>query len=306
LSSQKPGFGKASINREFLMKYSCIHTHTHFCDGKGDVESFCVKAWEKGFDSLGFSSHAPVFRKTGITTDWNVKEERLEAYLDEVRAAKRRWEGRLSVYLGLEVDFIPGLMGPADRDYRDMGLDYIIGSVHFVVPPRGAPFTVDGPPEELETGIREGWGGDARGVVNAYWDSVEAMLRAGGLDVLGHPDLIKKNNPQNRWFSEEDEFYRRRTAAAAALSAQTGVTAEINTGGMNRKRISVPYPSPAFLKLFRENRVPMVINADAHRCEDLDGHYGEAREALLAAGYTETVLFGGRKDGLARWESEKL
>jgi histidinol-phosphatase (PHP family) len=270
------------------------------------VESFCLKAREKGFGSLGFSAHAPVFKKTGIATDWHVKEERLEAYLDEVRAAKRRWEGRLNIYLGLEVDFIPGLMGPADKDYRDMGLDYIIGSVHFIIPPRGDPFTVDGSPEELEKGIREGWGGDAREAVNAYWDSLEAMLRAGGLDVLGHPDLIKKNNLQNRWFSEEDEFYRQRTAAAAALASRTGVTAEINTGGMNRKKLSVPYPSLPFLTLFRENHVPIVINADAHRREDLDGHYAEAREALLAAGYTGTALFEGRKDGRAQWRIESL
>jgi histidinol-phosphatase (PHP family) len=288
------------------MTYSCIHTHTDFCDGKGDVESFCRKALEKGFGSLGFSAHAPIFKKTGMVTDWHMKDERLEAYLDEVRAAQRRWEGRLSVYLGLEVDFIPGLMGPGDKDYQDMGLDYIIGSVHYVVPPKGAPFTVDGSPEELEQGVREGWGGDAWGMVNAYWDNLEVMLRAGGLDVLGHPDLIKKNNPRNRWFSEEDGFYRQRTLAAAALASQTGVTPEINTGGMNRKKLSVPYPSLPFLRLFREYGVPMVINADAHRAEDLDGHYREAREALLAAGYTETALFAGRKDGLARWRFEKL
>jgi histidinol-phosphatase (PHP family) len=288
------------------MTLSCIHTHTQFCDGQGDVESFCRKALEKGFGSLGFSSHAPILKKTGMATDWNMKEERLEPYLDEVRAAKRRWEGRLTVYLGLEVDFIPGLMGPADRDYLGLGLDYIIGSVHYVIPPRGAPFTVDGPPEELEQGIREGWGGDAQGMVHAYWDSLEAMLRAGGLDVLGHPDLVKKNNLQNRWFSEEDGFYRQRILAAAALASQTGVTAEINTGGMNRKKIPVPYPSLPFLRLFREQGVPMVINADAHRAEDLDGHYREAREALLAAGYTETAIFAGREDGLARWRFEKL
>jgi histidinol-phosphatase (PHP family) len=288
------------------MVYSCIHTHTRFCDGEEDVEDFCLKAREKGFGSLGFSAHAPILKKTGIATDWHVREERLEAYLDEVRTAKRRWEGRLNVYLGLEVDFILGLMGPADRDYRDMGLDYVIGSVHFLIPPRGAPFTVDGSPEELERGIREGWGGEAGETVNAYWDNLEAMLRAGGLDVLGHPDLIKKNNLQNRWFSEEEGFYRQRIGAAAALASQTGVTAEINTGGMNRKKIPVPYPSLPFLRLFRENRVPIVINADAHRPEDLDGHYEEARKALLAAGYTETVLFEGRKGGLAQWRTEKL
>jgi histidinol-phosphatase (PHP family) len=50
----------------------------------------------------------------------------------------------------------------------------------------------------------------------------------------------------------------------------------------------------------------MVINADAHRPEDLDGHYPEARTALLDAGYTETALFEGRKDGRPQWRTEKL
>jgi histidinol-phosphatase (PHP family) len=288
------------------MVYSCIHTHTRFCDGVGEVEDFCRGAFEKGFLSLGFSAHAPILKKTGIATDWNLGEERLGEYLEEVRGARRRWEGRLAVYLGLEVDFIPGLMGPADGDYREMGLDYVIGSVHFLVPPRGAPFTVDGPPEEMERGIREGWGGDARGAVEAYWDGLEGMLAAGGLDVLGHPDLIKKNNAGDRWFSEGEGFYRRRLGRAAALASRAGVTAEINTGGMNRKKIAVPYPSLPFLRRFREYRVPMVINADAHRREDLDGHYREARDALLAAGYTETVLFEGRKGGRAQWRAERL
>jgi histidinol-phosphatase (PHP family) len=288
------------------MTLSCLHTHTLFCDGQGDVESFCRAANAKGFRSLGFSAHAPILKKTGIPTGWNLREEKLEPYLDAVRAAKSRWEGKLELYLGLEVDFIPGLMGPADRDYRDLGLDYVIGSVHFLTPPRGAPFTVDGPPEELERGIREGYGGDARAAVNAYWDSAEAMLRAGGLDLMGHPDLIKKNNPQNRFFSEAEPFYLRRISAAAALAGQTGVTVEINTGGMNRGKTSGPYPSLPLLKLFRQNQVPMVINADAHRPEDLDGHYAKAGEALLAAGYRESVFFEGRKDGRPQWRPEAL
>jgi histidinol phosphatase-like PHP family hydrolase len=50
----------------------------------------------------------------------------------------------------------------------------------------------------------------------------------------------------------------------------------------------------------------MVINADAHRAEDLDGHYAEARQAMLAAGYTETALFQGRENGRPVWKSERL
>jgi histidinol phosphatase-like PHP family hydrolase len=49
-----------------------------------------------------------------------------------------------------------------------------------------------------------------------------------------------------------------------------------------------------------------VINADAHKAKDLDGYYDEAQKTLLSAGYTESLIFKGRKDGKAVWDSEKL
>jgi len=288
------------------MGLACIHTHTFFCDGKDDIETFCRAAHEKGMDSLGFSAHAPIFKKTGIRTDWHLKDERLEEYLDSVRSAKKRWEGKLPVYLGMEVDFIPGITGPTDKFYQDMGLDYIIASVHYVVPPRGELFTVDGPPEEVEQGIKEGFGGDPMGMVQSYLDSEEAMIRAGGFDVLGHPDLAKLHNRGNKFFDPQSDFYLKRIATLAALLAETGVPSEINTGGINRDKISECYPSLDFLKCFRKQNVPIVINADAHRAKDLDGNYEEARKAMLEAGYTETVLFGGRINDKAIWKSKKL
>jgi histidinol-phosphatase (PHP family) len=288
------------------MSLACMHTHTVFCDGKDDIETFCRTAYEKGLLSLGFSAHAPVFAKTGLRTNWHLADERLGEYLDSVRSAKKRWEGMLPVYLGLEVDFIPGLTGPADKDYRKMGLDYIIASVHYVLPPRGGPFTVDGPPEEVEQGIKEGFDGDPMGMVESYLDSEEAMIHAGGFDVLGHPDLVKLHNKDNKFFNPKSDFYLKRIAVLAALLAEADVPSELNTGGLNRDKISECYPSLDFLKHFREQNVPIVINADAHKAVELDGHYKEARKSMLEAGYKETVLFSGKVNGKAVWKSEKL
>ncbi|MDR3148293.1 MAG: histidinol-phosphatase [Treponema sp.] len=287
---------------------SCLHTHTLFCDGTDDVETYCRRAWEKGLSSLGFSAHAPIIKKTGIPTDWNLPEDRLEAYLDAVREARRRWEGKLPVYLGLEVDYIDGLMGPADGDYRDLGLDYCIGSVHFLVPPHAAPFTVDGSREELERGLVEGYGGDGEALMHAYWDNVAAMIRSGGFEILGHADLIKKNNHAPPFFDPVGPGYFRRIEEIAALAGATpsGLVVELNTGGMNRGRLTEPYPSPAMLGLFRARGLPIIINADAHRAEDLDGHYGEALDLMRQAGYTTTVLFAGRAGGRPRWITVKL
>ena len=288
------------------MQFACIHTHTTFCDGVDDVETCCRAAMEKGLSSLGFSAHAPITKKSGIKSEWNLRDDRLEEYLESIRSAKKRWEGKLPIYIGLEVDFIDNCMGPADSDYAEMGLDYIIGSVHFVIPKRGEPFTVDDKAEIVERGIKESYGNDPEALVKAYYDAEEAMIRKGGFDLLGHPDLIKKNNCGGRFFSESTDVYRKRTSSIAVLMAAEGKPAEINTGGINRGKIKDCYPSPAFLKLFQENGVPMVINADAHRASDLDGNYSIARESLLESGYTETSLFSGRKDGLPLWQNIKL
>jgi histidinol-phosphatase (PHP family) len=288
------------------MAYSCLHTHTVFCDGSDDVETFCQRAWEKGFCSLGFSAHAPVGKKTGLKSDWNLPEDRLEAYLDAVREARRRWEGKLPIYLGLEVDYIGGLMGPADKDYRD--LDYVIGSVHYLIPPRGEPFTVDGSREELERGLREGFGGDGEALMLAYWDAEASMITAGGFDILGHADLIKKNNAPHRFFDPTGPGYRRRTEEIAALAgkAQSGFVVEVNTGGMNRGKVSETYPSLPMLAAFREHRVPAIVTADAHAAKDLDGHYSEALEVMRNAGYTAQVFFEGKKAGRPQWRQEAV
>jgi histidinol-phosphatase (PHP family) len=288
------------------VRYSSIHTHTVFCDGTDEVETMCRAAFARGLASIGFSAHAPVTGKTGIRTGWHLPDGDLEKYCDEVRAAKRRWEGRLPVYLGLEVDYIRGLMGPSDRDIQELGTDYLIASVHFIVPAAGAPFTVDGPPEELERGIREGFSGDGGALMKSYWDTTAEMIRAGGFDILGHADIVKKNNAGLRFYDAGGDACLRGFAEIARLAGEAGIVAEINTGGINRKKIDETYPSLPFLREFRKHRVPVVITADAHRAEDLDGHYGEACRTLLAAGYTEHHLFEGRRAGKAVWRAEKL
>ncbi|GHU99337.1 histidinol-phosphatase [Spirochaetia bacterium] len=289
------------------MKYSCIHTHTTFCDGRDDIETYCQAAWERGFVSIGFSAHAPVGRKAGLVTDWHLGDARLTEYLDTVRDARRRWEGRLPVYLGLEVDYIEGRMGPADADYRDLGLDYLIGSVHYVFPPDGGePIAVDGSPEEFAADVRSRFNHDGELLAETYWDTLLAMVNAGGFDVLGHFDLVKKNNEGNRWFKAEGERYRKKAESLIGPIAESASVVEVNTGGLIRGRTREAYPSPSLLRLLGTRGVPVTITADAHEASHLGGFYAEARETLRNSGYTETVLFAGRQARKPIWTKEPL
>jgi len=276
-----------------------LHTHTVFCDGKDDVETMCRVAYEKGLAAIGFSAHAPI-GKTGLASFWHIKDERVGAYVDEVRAARQRWEGKLAVYLGLEVDYIKGLRSALDGDIQALGLDYTIGSVHYLLPPQGEPFTVDGPPEEIAKGIAEGFSGSGEAMMHAYWDAVLEMLAVGGFDIVGHLDLVKKGNTAHRLFSM-GTGYMRRVAEITRVIAAGGFVVEVNTGGMNRGLIAETYPSPEILRQLRQHNVPVMISADAHNANDLDGHYPNACQTLLDAGYTSHVVFSGRSGEKPLW-----
>jgi histidinol-phosphatase (PHP family) len=270
-------------------KFSSLHTHTLFCDGKDDVETMCRAAHAKGLVAIGFSSHAPI-EKAGFTTHWNMPEERLGAYVDEVQAARRRWEGKIAVYLGLEVDYIKGLRSALDKDITALPLDYLIGSVHFLIPPRGDPFTVDGPIAEVEKGLMEGYGGDGTAFMHAYWDAVAEMVALGGFNIVGHLDLIKKHNTANRWFNRESDAYRQRTAEIAQAISAAGLIVEVNTGGLNRGHYTETAPALPILRQLRQHNVPVIITADAHGTKTLGGHYPTACQTLIDAGYTTHVL----------------
>jgi histidinol-phosphatase (PHP family) len=280
------------------MYTSCLHTHTEFCDGKGDVESFCRTAYARGLAAIGFSAHAPLAKKTGLKTNWHLKDEDLDRYIDRVNAARRRWEGKLQVYLGLEIDYIKGLTGPADRDFKALDLDYCIGSVHYIFPPKGGePFTVDDGAEEFKRHMDRHFPKDGEGMAEAYWDAVEEMLSLGGFDILGHLDLVMKNNQRGEYFDPRGDRYRRRIARIAASAARSGSVVEVNTGGMNRGKTTEPYPSPELLRLLRQEGARMTITADAHEPAHLGGNYDLARRLLLEAGYSELSEFAGKEKG---------
>jgi histidinol-phosphatase (PHP family) len=282
-----------------------MHTHTLFCDGEDDVETMCRAAYEKKMYAIGFSAHAPITKKTGFKSDWNMNEERVDEYVSEVLAAKHRWHGKLPVFLGLEVDYIKGLRSAIDSDIRAINPDYLIGSVHFIIPANGAqPFTVDGPPEEFFTGLNEGFGGYAQALMNSYYDAMAEMIAIGGFEILGHADIIKKNCYDKNYWPQESEACRQREIARAA--AEAGITAEVNTGGINRGKINDVYPSKSFLCFFREYNVPVTITADAHCANDIDKNYDKAVWALICADIKEHVIFTGKNNKKAVWKKEKI
>jgi histidinol-phosphatase (PHP family) len=275
------------------------HTHTRHCDGTCTPTDFAEAALSKGMPRLGFSGHNVV----PFPTDWTMPKENLASYLAETRECKARYAGRLEVFVGMEVDYIPGVASPSHPDTRALGLDFVIGSVHFIGPSDGAhEWTVDGPREELEAVLRKGFGGSMRALVERYYRLVGVMARTARPDIIGHFDVVKKNNRDGDYFSEEEPWYRQAAFEALEAIAASGSVMELNTGGIVRNTSGALYPSRWILERARELGIPVMVSSDAHKPANIDGWFGEAIALLRGIGFRaqrQLTLAGWVEQGLA-------
>lgn len=265
------------------------HTHSEFCDGQAPAAAMAEAAYRAGYKVLGFSSHAPL----PWPTDWNMDPGRIDAYVAEIRRLGAAWSGQgLEVLLGLEIDWLEGRMGPGDPGWDRLGLDYRLGSVHYLFPAAAEPFCVDEPLEPFDAHLRAA-GGDERWLWREYYRNLSALIEARGFDILGHFDLVRKNNGGGRYFDEESPEYLEAALGAAALLQGSEIVVEINTGGMARGKTRSPYPALPVMRELRSRGVRITLCADAHAPEHFGAHLDDARELARAAGYRSVAVLSG-------------
>lgn len=267
-----------------VVKNSNYHTHCLFCDGKGEPEDYVRKAIDLNFQSLGFSSHAPVH----IPNGWTMKEENLEKYVETIKSLKEKYKNHIQIYCGLEVDYFPGISGPDSPRFKELDLDYTIGSVHFMKNERtGECLNLDGSEEKYERIIETFFNGDVKAFVTEYYSLVRRMLSEHKPDMVGHLDLVRKNNKNQRHFNEMEDWYREAVLKTLQVIKDSGVILEVNTGAMAKGYLTTPYPSFWVLEKCNELGIPVTLNSDVHSPEKLDAFFDEALVLIKEAGYSK-------------------
>jgi len=272
---------------QFRLPSADFHMHTVFCDGNNTPEQMAEAAYRKGFSTIGFSAHSA----WPVTTGCEMHPDRFQEYKTEICRLKKLYEGRMNIFMGLEIDYIPPVSCSELPFYKTFELDYSIGSVHYIHNPDKPElgiFAVDYTVEHIAAGIRDVFGGDKKKAVQTYFASEREMIDRGGFDIIGHIDLIRKRNNALSLFSEDDDWYKKELLATAEAAAKSGKFIEINTGAMARKAIDSPYPSQYFLELLHERNVPLVINSDAHSTEHIGYAFDIATELAIKSGYKES------------------
>lgn len=261
-----------------------FHMHTRFSDGKGEPGEWAEQAWQKGFSAIGFSEHSPLPFENTFALD----PAETAAYVESVHALKAQWKGKMDIYCGMEMDYIPGISDGFAAKQQEWGLDYVIGSVHLVLnETRDALWFTDGPSHLIyDDGLKILFGNDIRKAVGAYFNQILSMVSREKFAIIGHFDKIRMHN-KNRYFTEEEAWYRDWILQCLHLIAEKGIILEINTRGIYKKRSETTFPSPWVLKEALKLRIPMMLSSDAHQMQEMDAEFTETLKMLKENGIRE-------------------
>lgn len=264
------------------MHLSNLHTHTDYCDGTCSAEEMVESAVQAGFHSIGISTHGPVT----FETDWNIKHKNIEKYIDEILLLKEKYRNIIEIYLGMELDYLPRTGFDKSLELLIKRLDYYIGSVHFLGElSDGTKWTVDYNLQEIQSGIKDSFGGSTRLAVETYFSMLAEMAEMYEPPIIGHFDLIKKLNKNNILFDENSDWYIKSVVKCLDVIKNTESAVEINTGGIIRGYTEEQYPSTFILKLIRERGIPVTVSSDAHSKEAINGKFTEMYRLIKSIGF---------------------
>jgi histidinol-phosphatase (PHP family) len=252
-----------------------LHNHTTRCNhAEGTIDEYIERAIELGIDIYGFSEHAPM----DFDKKYRLPFCDMQAYADDVLAAKEKYREQITILLGYEVDWLPGHM-----DERVLGadVDYLIGSVHFL-----DKWGFDNPE------FLSGWESrDIDEIWQAYFEATEEMAKSGKFDIVGHLDLIKVF----KYLPKQDIRLLAKNALRAIRAS--GMVLELNAAGL-RKPVGEFYPSRALLEEAYALDIPITFGSDAHSVEQVGFAYEEVTALARSVGYTKAVTFQAREKQL--------
>jgi histidinol-phosphatase (PHP family) len=258
-----------------------------FCLHGGDtLEEMLDAAVAFGYTTFGVTAHSP-------RSDANfLYPEEIEAgyspadldrdfasYVSKCRELARKFEGRLEVLVGAEIEIVPE-SGYAKEmaDLRNRhDLDYIVGSVHWV-----DEMPIDVTRELFDEAVNKR--GGLEPFLVRYFNLVEEMVNDLQPEVVGHfdrPRLYTDNAPEFESASVVE-------AANSALQAckDAGCILDLNVSAI-RKELEHPYPAPQIVAKAKELGIPFCFGDDSHRISAVGENLAEGREYLLGQGISE-------------------
>lgn len=246
-----------------------FHTHTTFCDGVNTPEEMVLEAIDKGFVSLGFSSHFA----TPYDAEYSIRD--LPGYIAEINRLKDKYESKIQIYLGVEED----ILAPAERSF----FDYIISSSHYISV-KGKIFPVDLSYDNLKEAV-DTFGGSSYDFAERYYQTFCDYIKIRKPDIVGHFDLITKYEDKFEPIFFGNTKYREISERYIKEALKSQCFLEVNTGAMIRSGKKFPYPDENLLHIINKESGKIILSSDCHSSESIDCCFEETRKMLADIGF---------------------
>ena len=239
------------------------HTHTWRCNHATGVEEDYIKAaLEAGLEILGFADHSPYEFPPHHKSSFRMTTNQLRDYCDVVLELRQRYQGKIQIPLGLEMEYYPALFGNMLEIFKDYPLDYLILGQHFVGNEHDAPYN--------------GVGSEDVGLLKQYVRQSCDAMNTGKFTYFAHPDLIH--------FLGSTQLYLHHMRDICREANSCGVPLEYNLLGLSEGK---HYPNIRFWEVAAEEGCDVILGRDAHR-----------PDALLDEKYPKMAMETLRKLGL--------
>lgn len=217
------------------------HTHTARCKhADGTEREYIETALARGLTEIGFSDHCPMPFPNERRSGHRMAVEEFPDYMADLLALREEYRDRITVHIGLEVEYYPAVFPDLIKLIAPYPVDYLILGQHFL----GNEYD-DRTPCSVNT--------DSEERLAAYVAQVREGLATGAFTYLAHPDVIN--------FHGEDAVYRKHMLPLIRYAKEKGIPLEYNLLGQRTNR---HYPCKRFFSLVADEAAPVVIASDAH------------------------------------------
>lgn len=264
---------------------SDFHIHSDFCDGRDSIENMIESAIDKNIINVGISSHFPL----KYQNDWTMSKDKLSDYFQLLNFFKAQYKTRCNLNCGTEMDFYLDTMDFSNEGKKYFSqFDYIIGSIHTMGGySDGTCEDIDGSMESFSLGLKVFYENNIKKLVKKYYEGITQMVSKYQPSIIGHFDIIKKNNINNYFYDPNEKWYIEIWKTCLHDIKNYDSVIEINTGGIARYGEAFLYPARDILKTIYELSIPITINSDAHIAKNIAFAFDETIESLKSIGFKD-------------------
>lgn len=257
---------------------SNFHTHSTFCDGNNTLEEIVLSAIEKGFVSLGFSSHGYTdFDLSYCCQNW-------DEYINQIKQLKEKYKKDIQIYLGVEED----AFYLNDRSK----FDYIIGSSHYIKT-KNKYFSIDFSFDGFKLLLEE-YEGSLLEMAEQYYSDFCDYISVRKPDIIGHFDLLTKYDELGDPYFSNIPEYNKIAEKYIAEALKSECIFEVNTGAISRGLRTAPYPSENLLYILKKHNAKLILSADSHAADTIDFGFADAKNMLKDIGFKQLyTLYNG-------------